>query len=471
MAQTQKLQFIIEAENRADQALKSVSGSLDKMQGKLDELQPTFKKMATIGGAAFTAISAVAVSAFKASADAAAQMDIATNTLNNTLENMSAGGLNKIQREVGLGVDIFDAMRQKMVEAGQAAVQMAFDDEAASNAYARLFQVTGDATMAQQELNLAMDLARFSGRDLESATDALMKVHAGGTRVLTEFGIKVKDGTSAMEALKIVQEQTAGSAQTFANSAAGGMERLQIQMDNLQETVGDALAPAFQKLLTAVTPLIESFADWAEKNPDLLAKIILVAGGITALIAVVGTLGLALPVLISALSSLGTVLAFIAANPIVIIIAAIVGLIGYFVYLVQKTGSVKGAFEDLGKTIAGWWAAIGGEWLMQKIQGLIDAFNRLSIVQGAKAAVSGLTNFVTGRAIGGPVSSGQSYMVGENGPELFTPLSAGRISPNGSVGGAINITITGNSFMGTDDMAEQVGDKIMKILKQNIKMA
>lgn len=42
------------------------------------------------------------------------------------------------------------------------------------------------------------------------------------------------------------------------------------------------------------------------------------------------------------------------------------------------------------------------------------------------------------RAAGGPVSSGRSYLVGEKGPELFTPGMSGRITPNGA-GGAINV--------------------------------
>lgn len=39
------------------------------------------------------------------------------------------------------------------------------------------------------------------------------------------------------------------------------------------------------------------------------------------------------------------------------------------------------------------------------------------------------------RASGGPVSSGRSYIVGERGPELFTPSSAGSIIPNNALGG------------------------------------
>jgi hypothetical protein len=49
------------------------------------------------------------------------------------------------------------------------------------------------------------------------------------------------------------------------------------------------------------------------------------------------------------------------------------------------------------------------------------------------------------RASGGPVSSGSSYIVGEKGPELFTPTSSGSITPNNALGGGgntINITVT-----------------------------
>jgi phage-related minor tail protein len=40
------------------------------------------------------------------------------------------------------------------------------------------------------------------------------------------------------------------------------------------------------------------------------------------------------------------------------------------------------------------------------------------------------------RASGGPVTAGSTYLVGERGPELFTPSASGRIIPNGGGGGA-----------------------------------
>lgn len=47
-----------------------------------------------------------------------------------------------------------------------------------------------------------------------------------------------------------------------------------------------------------------------------------------------------------------------------------------------------------------------------------------------------------GRATGGPVAPGRPYLVGERGPELFVPTSAGQIDP-GTGGGAraVNVSI------------------------------
>jgi hypothetical protein len=48
------------------------------------------------------------------------------------------------------------------------------------------------------------------------------------------------------------------------------------------------------------------------------------------------------------------------------------------------------------------------------------------------------------RALGGPVSPGGSYLVGERGPELFTPSSSGNITPNGAMGGnTITVNVNG----------------------------
>lgn len=73
---------------------------------------------------------------------------------------------------------------------------------------------------------------------------------------------------------------------------------------------------------------------------------------------------------------------------------------------------------------------------------------------GGSGGLGGLLNFsgllgsilgLPGRATGGPVSPGRGYLVGERGPELFMPTSAGRIEANAGTGGArrdVKVSIT-----------------------------
>ncbi len=53
------------------------------------------------------------------------------------------------------------------------------------------------------------------------------------------------------------------------------------------------------------------------------------------------------------------------------------------------------------------------------------------LLGGALGAIFG----IPGRATGGPVSPGRGFLVGENGPELFVPTSAGRIENSSGEGG------------------------------------
>ncbi|WP_435418953.1 tail tape measure protein [Parerythrobacter aurantius] len=56
-----------------------------------------------------------------------------------------------------------------------------------------------------------------------------------------------------------------------------------------------------------------------------------------------------------------------------------------------------------------------------------------------------------GRATGGPVSPGRGYLVGERGPELFVPTSAGRVEPPSAGGGrSVSVAIRLNAPRGAD---------------------
>jgi SLT domain-containing protein len=75
----------------------------------------------------------------------------------------------------------------------------------------------------------------------------------------------------------------------------------------------------------------------------------------------------------------------------------------------------------------------------------------------------------SGRQLGGPVMGGQSYVVGENGPEIFTPNSTGSITPNGKLGDTpptqVVFNINANDTRGFDELLSARRGLITQIIR------
>jgi len=65
------------------------------------------------------------------------------------------------------------------------------------------------------------------------------------------------------------------------------------------------------------------------------------------------------------------------------------------------------------------------------------------------------------RAEGGPVMKGGSYLVGERGPEMFSPGVSGMITPNHALGGGVsvivNVDASGSSVEGDEQQGRELG--------------
>jgi hypothetical protein len=74
----------------------------------------------------------------------------------------------------------------------------------------------------------------------------------------------------------------------------------------------------------------------------------------------------------------------------------------------------------------------------------------------------------SGRALGGPVMGGQTYLVGESGPELFTPNTTGSITRNSDLpqGNNVNVnfTIVANDTTGFDQLLASRKGVIQQII-------
>lgn len=309
---TSELAILVSVKDQASQAMQGISSSLKGMETQ-------FKAVAAVGGAIFAATTGVAITSLNAFAEAEKAMTVATSTLDNTIETMSVNSLNMLQDRVGEGVDIFKAMHQQMGLVSKAAIQLGFDDEEAAAGFAKLFSITKDAVQAEKEMKIAFDLAAFSGRSVEEAVSALTMVHAGGTRVLKEFGIAVAEGTTAEEAFALVQERTQGTAEKLTTTLDGQMRILNVQLGNLRENIGGALVGAVNGLFMQLQPVVDKIVEWSENNPEFVQRIIIAGIAVGGLLAVIGGLGLILPAVITGMGLL--------LSPIVLVAGAIAGII------------------------------------------------------------------------------------------------------------------------------------------------
>jgi 2-hydroxychromene-2-carboxylate isomerase len=115
--------------------------------------------------------------------------------------------------------------------------------------------------------------------------------------------------------------------------------------------------------------------------------------------------------------------------------------------------------EDAGAMIAQGFedAILSGQKLGEVVRSLGQDLVRLVfsqlITQPLAAGIGGAIKSAFGfRAMGGPVSAGSPYVVGEKGPELFVPSSSGSIVPNGAMGssggGSGGVTVNYNIAVG-----------------------
>lgn len=320
---------------------------------------------------------------------AAAEDEAEQKKLAQTIMNVAEGTLADV------------AATEKWIDAKQRATGVA--DSELRPALDNLLRGTGSLELSTKLLNIAMDVAAGTGKDLETVSYALSAAYAGNMRGLQalspEMKALIKDGMTADEAFAHLSATFKDQASTQAETMQGKMARLKISLDEASESLGMALMPwaiKFADWLTETIPKVENLAgdisDWWAKQ-DGLKEAIKGAGE-----------------------------------------------------------QLKDFIEDI-KTLVG-WIKDAVEWT----QKLIDKINSIPGVNNSLLDIDkktpgpripadkGLIDWITGKAAGGPVSGGRPYVVGERGPELFVPGSSGGIVPNHALGGGsqvINIVVDG----------------------------
>jgi TP901 family phage tail tape measure protein len=159
--------------------------------------------------------------------------------------------------------------------------------------------------------------------------------------------------------------------------------------------------------------------------------------------------------------------------------------------IITGTQSVQESLASFFQNIAKSFIDMATEIIAQMV--VMYAFKQLLGLFGGGAGIGPVGNFsgafsgtassfnpssfgmglIPGRAKGGPVSSGQMYMVGERGPELFVPGRSGTIVANDKMGGGntnvvVNVDAKGSSVEGDEQGANQLGRVISAAVQSEL---
>lgn len=452
------MQLIIDAVDNTKAAFASAQTGLSGLKSGAESMKPTFQKMAGFGTAAFATIAAGIGTSIKAFADSQEQLA----RVDQSLENMSeqtlkqfSGGMDqakKIAREFGAEIQALGGI----------------GDETASEGFAKLLLVTNDSTKAMEAASLAADLATFKQIDYSTAVDIVGKVLNGNTGILGKYGIELDKNATKEEAIAALTTRVAGQYEAYGKTLSGQTEIMKQSFGDLQENIGQAFIPILMKALETVKPVIDAVIKWTSEHPELTKNLLIVAAAVSGLIAVVGLLGLALPAIIAGFTIL--------LGPVGLVIIAIAAVTAATILLVKNWEKIKEFFKQT-------WDGIkiifneAVDSVMSKLQPLLNFLEKVrgamnNVISGAQNlagnAVGSVKNFI-GFDDGGivPGGRGQPRLAVVHGGETILPTHK---SGMGGMGTTINLTITGNDFVGREGIAEQIGDDIIRVLQRSYKI-
>ncbi len=124
----------------------------------------------------------------------------------------------------------------------------AFDDEDLAQSFTTLVRTTKDVNDALALNALATDIARATGKDLQSVAIVLGKVYAGNTVALKRWGIAVDKNATSEQILAMLQKRFAGQTEAYANTAQGSMAKMHVAVGEMKEAIGTGLLPVISQV-------------------------------------------------------------------------------------------------------------------------------------------------------------------------------------------------------------------------------
>lgn len=375
----QNIDIVINAKDQASQALKGVESSLTWVRWSIEKNQATFQKMATIWAAAFTAL----WYSMNRSINSAVDLWESINAVNVVFW----AGSNKIlefweqaARSVGLANSEFNQL----------------STETGTLLKASWLELDAVADSTIELTKRASDLASVFNTDVDLAMSAINQALRGETEAIRKFGSDVTDAsleqylfsqginktaTELTQQEKILYRMEKIMADTnqvtwdFANtsdSLANKQRILAAEMKNTSASFWELLIPIKQAIFDWFVPVLKYVSEFIKENPVLAKNLAIAAMAVTGLVAVLWTLWLIIPAVIAWVWALWTALAFLALNPIGLVITAIAAGIAIGIAIVKNWETIKEKARELWGKIVELYEKWG--FLLWPIKTVIDAW-------------------------------------------------------------------------------------------------
>ena len=486
MAHTTDLVYAIYGKDKtAGKTLKGVGKEADNAGDK-------FRKMGKVAATSFLAVGAAAGAFALSAAKAAAEDEKSQKMLAASIKNTT----NATDAQIKSTEDFITKMQ----------LTYGVADDKLRPAFATLTRATGDLGESQNLMQVAMDLSSATGKDLGATSLALAKAHNGNIGALTRLGIpldksiiKNKDFNAA---LAVLTKTFNGAAKAGADTFSGRMAIVQERMKEAKEQIGYALMPTLEKLAKYLTetvvPNVQAFVDGltgvSNSSGDAYTSIYKLGEQIRGVIKFLADHTELVKIFAGAIASIYIV------GKVASVISAITTITGAYSTLAATAATAAEAQAASSAAGAGGAAgAAAGAGALARITGLLKFAPLAGLALASKgSSKDGKTdadlakyqvkqmqkmhnwtdkqakewahkNGLKGYAFGGSVSGGTQIMVGENGPELFTPSSSGTITPNNRLGGmggtTVNIYVAG-SVIHERDLAVTVRDNIAQLMRR-----
>lgn len=356
--------------------------------------------------------------------------------------------LNKTSRRLGVATEELQRLQYAAKLSGieQETVNMAL--QRFTRRAAEAAKGTGEAKDALAQMGIQLKDSNGNMRSTESllgdVADAFSKVQDPSERLRLAFKLFDSEGTKMVEMLgggKSGLQAMTSEAQklgiVLSENTIAGVERA----NNALSAMTSSLNGVWNKLTAALAPALEAFGKyWATFVANFSAQIEPAISWINANLQAMAT-------------DFGTA-ADMGAKWGVIVRDWIIKVVEEFrTFFKQSEDNVSmwQKLKDAFKSVTDWWKGEGramfrnlssaASSISTAINGIVKAINLA--IRGWKALASlagggslaSAANIAEGkasgsRASGGGVMAGQSYLVGENGPEMFTPNKTGTINNN-----------------------------------------